>query len=379
MTLILLVGAGLLIRSLANLNSVDPGFDPHNLLTVRLVLPGSKYREPHQITGFYRDLIHRVEGLPGVRSVGANAFPPFAGPGSATSFEIEGKPKPPAGQEPVADVRVVDANYFRTMNIPMIGGRFFTDAEASEARRVVIVNETLAKQYFPGENPLGKRLTINMKSENVPTEIVGVVGDVKHVGLDTEVRAMTYWPHPELPLGSLTLMIRTSVDPLNLVGAVRREVGAIDKDLPLSDVRTMDQLLGASTARSRFLAVLLSIFAALAMILACVGIYGVMSTTVSQRVREIGIRMALGAGQGDVVRMVVGQGMLLVSIGIAIGLGGALSLTRLLSTFLFGVTATDPVTFVGLATLLAVIALVSCLVPAKRATGVDPLMALRCE
>jgi putative ABC transport system permease protein len=379
MTLLLLVGAGLLIRSLARLHSVDPGFDPRNLLTVRLILPGSKYREPQQVTGFYRDLIHRVETLPGVKSVGANAFPPFAGPGSATSFLIEGRPMPAAGESPVADVRIVDANYFETMKIPFHDGRNFTDAETTESRHVVVVNQTLVRQYFPDENPLGKQLTINMKSENVPSEIIGVVGDVKHVGLDSEVRPMTYWPHPELPIGSMTLMVRTSGDPMSLVSALRNEVKAIDKDLPLSDVRTMEQLLAASTARSRFLAVLLAIFAALALTLACVGIYGVMSTTVSQRVREIGIRMALGARQADVVRMVVGQGMVLVGIGIAIGLTGALALTRLMSTLLFGVTATDPMTFASLAALLGVVALVACLVPALRATKVDPLLALRCE
>ncbi|MEP7274168.1 MAG: ABC transporter permease, partial [Acidobacteriota bacterium] len=261
LALILLVGAGLLIRSAARLQAVDPGFNSKNLLTIRLQLPGSKYGEEHQIVAFYRDLLRRVEALPGVQSVSANAFPPFTGPGSATSFFVEGRPKPPAGQDPVADVRVVDPKYFQTMSIPLLSGRTFSDAEATEARHVVIINEALAKQYFPGQNALGQRLTINMKVKDVPSEIIGVVGDVKHASLDSNARAMTYWPHPELAFSSMTLLIRTESDPLQLTGAVQREVKTIDKDQPISEVRTMEQLLATSTARSRFVAVLLAIFA----------------------------------------------------------------------------------------------------------------------
>lgn len=379
LALIVLVGAGLLIRSLGRLQSVDPGFETKNVLTVRLILPGSKYREDHQILSFYRDLMNRVKGLPGVQSVAANAFPPFAGPGSATSFIVDGKPKPPPGQEPVADVRVVDAGYFQAMSIPLISGRTFNEAESTEARHVVIVNQTLARQYFPGQDPLGQRLTINMKQENVPSEIIGVVGDVKHSGLDVEARPMTYWPHPELAFSSMTLLIRGTSDPLSMAAAVQREVKALDKDLPISEVRTMEQLLASATARARFVAVLLAIFAGMAMALAAVGIYGVMSHSVAQRSREIGIRMALGAERSDVIRMVVRQGLVLAGAGIVIGIAGATAITRLMSGLLFGVTATDPLTFVTIALLLAAVAFLACLIPARKATKVDPLIAIRCE
>ena len=383
LALVLLIGAGLLIRSFLRLQAVDPGFNTQKLLTVRVLLPGSKYGEDHQVIGFFRQLLQRIEALPGVRSASANSFPPFVGLGSTTGFLVEGRPAPRAGQVPVTDVRVVDPKYFSTMGIPLKEGRTFNDREATEASHVVIINETLARQYFQGENPIGRRITIDMKDENVPSEIIGVVGDVMHDGLGAPVGAMSYWPHPELVYSFMTLLVRTQSDPLQLAGAIQREVKALDKDQPIADVRTMDQLLANSMASARFLTLLLSIFAVVAMVLSTVGIYGVMSYSVAQRSREIGIRVALGAQSIDVVRLVVGQGLLLATGGVAIGLLAAFVLTRLmsgvLSNLLYAVEATDALTFGGISVLLTAVALLACYVPARRAAKVDPLIALRYE
>jgi putative ABC transport system permease protein len=379
LALVLLVGAGLLVKSFLRLQSVDPGFNAQNLLTVRVQLPGSRYREDPQVINFFRQLLERVESLPGVRAASANAFAPFTGPGSATRFEIVGRPQPPVGQEPSTDVRVIDPKYFNLMNIPLRAGRTFSQEEATEMRHVVIINEALARQHFPDRNPLGEKLIINMKNENLPCEIVGVVGDVKHAGLDTQAREMIYWPHPELAFSFMTLLVRTDGDPLGVVGAIQREVRALDKDLPISDVRTMESLLASSVARARFSTLLLAIFASVALILAAVGIYGVMSYAVTQRTREIGIRMALGARRNDVITLVIRNGMMLAGIGVAVGLISAFALTRLMEKLLFGVTATDPLTFLAVAVLLSAVALIACYVPARRATKVDPMIALRSE
>ncbi|HVG32795.1 MAG TPA: FtsX-like permease family protein, partial [Pyrinomonadaceae bacterium] len=316
---------------------------------------------------------------PGVESAGAVSFLPFAVPGSATSFTIEGRPTPEAGQSPVTDVRVMDINYLRTMNIPLIKGRVFTEQETTEQRHVVIINETLARQYFAGEDPLGKRVTVNMSDKPVPSEIIGVVGDIKHVSLDTPVKAMVYWPHPELAHTSMTIVVRTQGDPATIAAAATREIQAIDPDQPVSDVRTMQQLLASSVARARFNTLLLGLFAALALVLASVGIYGVMAYSVVQRTKEIGIRIALGAQSRDVLKMIVGHGMMLTLVGVGLGLTGALILTRLMSSLLFGVSTTDPLTFIGVSLLLSAVAFFACYIPARRATKVDPMIALRYE
>lgn len=379
LAVILLVCAGLVIKSLARLQSVDPGFDPKNLLTVRISLPGSRYREDPQVIGFFQQLMTKVKTLPGVRDVSGNAFAPFTGSGSATNFTIEGRAKPPAGEDWVTDVRVVTGDYFRTMSIPLRQGRTFSDAEMKEAKRVVIINESLARIYFSNENPIGKRLTINMKDDNQSTEVIGVVGDVKHNGLDSPVRAMIYWPHPELAFSFMTLLVRTEKNPLSLVGAIQREVLSLDKDQPITDVRTMEQLLARSTALSRFASVLLAIFAALAILLASVGVYGVMSYSVAQRTREMGIRLSLGATTSDVISLVFRQGVLLAGLGLAIGLTAAAFAANLFSSLLFGIGPRDPQTFALTAVFLAVVALIACLIPARRASRVNPITALRCE
>jgi putative ABC transport system permease protein len=379
LALVLLIGSGLMIKSFLRLQSVNPGFNPQNLLTVRLLLPGSKYGEDRQRVAFFRQALSRIESLPGVRSVGAVNFLPFSGSGAATGFTIEGRPAPAPGEKPVVDSRVCDPNYFQAMGIPLISGRTFSEKEATEVSHVVIINQTLARTYFPDEDPIGRRITIEMTNEPVPSQIIGVVGDVKHAGLDVEPKATAYWPHPELAYSFMTIVARTEGDPLSLASAVQGEVKALDKDQPIADVRTMEQLLMASVARARFSTLLLSIFAGVALLLAAVGIYGVMSYSVTQRTHEIGIRMALGAQRADVMRLVVGRGMMLASIGIGIGLAAALGLTRVMASLLFAVSATDPLTFGTISLVLAGVALAANLVPARRATKVDPMVALRYE
>ncbi len=379
MALVLLIGAGLMIRSFARLSSVNPGFDADKLLSIRVQLPASKYGQNSQRINFFKQLSDRVKALPGVRSAGAISFLPFAGGGAATRIRVEGRPPLPPGQELTGDVRVVDRGYFQTMDIPLLRGRTFDERELTEESHVVMINETMARDFFPGEDPIGKRVTINMKEQNVPSEIIGVVRDVRHVALETPPRAMTYWPYPELVYSGMTLVVRTELEPLALSETLRREVLALDKDQPIADIKSMRQLLSESTSRARFSALLLGVFAGVALLLAAVGIFGVMSYGVSERTHEIGVRMALGAPSSNVLMLVVKQGMILALIGIGIGLTAAVALTRVMISLLYGVSATDPLTFALLAMLLALVALVACYLPARRATRVDPMIALRYE
>jgi len=379
LALVLLIGAGLMIRSFGRLESVDPGFDAKNLLTIKLLLPRSRYGEDPQCLAFYKQLIERVQTMPGVRSAGAINTLPFAGSHSGTTVEIQGRPPLPAGKGLNTGVCVTDANYFRAMQIPLKHGRLFNDAEAAEMRHVVVINEEFARKNFPGEDPLGKRVTIYMKDKNDPCEVIGIVGDSKHMGLDSEIEPMSYWPQPELVYSGMTLVVRSESDPLALVEPIRREVMALDKDQPIADVSTMEQLLKDSVARARFSTLLLAIFAGVALLLAAVGIFGVMSYAVSERTHEIGLRMALGAQTRDVLGLVVRQGMMLALAGVVIGLAAAFALTRVMATLLYGVSATDPVTFAVIPMLLAFVAFLACYLPAQRAAKVDPMVALRYE
>ncbi|HYP28839.1 MAG TPA: ABC transporter permease [Blastocatellia bacterium] len=379
LALVLLVSAGLLMKSFLRLQAVSPGFDVNNILTMRVTLPIAKYPEPAQRTAFFKQAVERLEALPGVESVGAISFLPFTGPGAATDFTIVGQPVPAPGDEMVTDVRVTDSNFFRAMNIPILRGRTFTEQEATEERRVVVISEALARLYFPGEDPIGKRIIVQMKEENLPTEIIGVVGDIKHQNLEDEVRGMVYWPYPELPYTSMTLVAKTQADPLNFVASMQREIQSLDKDQPVADVRTMEQWLARTIAQARFNTLLLGVFAVVALVLAAVGIYGVMAYTVTQQTHEIGIRMAFGAQPSHVLRMVVSQGGVLVLIGVAAGLATSFTLTRLLSSLLFGVSPTDPVMFSFIPIVLLMVAMLACIIPARRAVKVDPMVALRYE
>jgi len=379
LAVVLLIAAGLMLQSFLRLEAINPGFDPDRLLTFRVSLPTAHYPQPAQSVAFFNRLIERLGALPGVRSSGGVVFLPFSGPGSATDFAVVGRPAPPPGQELVADVRVVHRDYFPTMGIPLLRGRLFTQREGTDPANVVIINETLAREIFPGEDPVGRKLVIDMSDENKADEIVGVVGDVKHSTLDGRVRPMTYWPYPRYPFGFMTIVVRTEGNPAGLAAALRREVRALDKDQPVADLRTMEDLLAATVARPRFNAALLAGFAAMALILACVGIYSLMAYAVAQRTREIGVRMALGSRRRDVVRLVVGQGMTPVLWGAAAGVAAAWWLTRYMESLLYGVTATDARTFAAVPALLACAALLGCYIPARRAARIDPSAALRCE
>jgi putative ABC transport system permease protein len=379
LALVLLVGAGLMMKSFLRLQAVNPGFEAKNLLTMRVLLPRAKYPKEEQQMAFFQQAVARMQALPGVRSAAVVSELPFAGLGSATGFTIVGRPAPPAGNEQVTDVRTSDENYFSTMNIPVRQGRTFTPQEATTVRHVVVINEAMARKYFPDVNPIGQRLVIDMKDTNEPTEIIGVVGDAKYDTLASEPRAMVYWPQPELVHSGMTIVLRTATAPLSLAPAAQHEIQALDKDQPVADVRTAESWLAESVARTRFGTLLLNVFAAVALLLATVGIYGVMAYSVTQRTHEIGIRMALGARPFDVFKMVVGQGLLLTLSGVALGLGAAFVLTRLLTNLLYEVSATDPAVFLGLSVLLAFVAFVASYVPARKATRVDPMVALRYE
>ncbi len=378
LALVLLIGAGLLINSFLRLMQVNRGFDPTNVLTVNINLPFSKYPEGMQQTAVLRQILERISATPGVRSAGLTSTLPFAG-GPATDFEIVGRPPAESGQEPFADIRIVDAGYFRTLAIPLRAGRIFSDRDTAEAPRAMIINEEMARRHWPNENPIGRRVTMKDWGPPLTGEIVGVVGDVKADGLDSETRPMIYWPYPQFPSIFNNLVIRAEGDSLGVVAAVKNQIWAVDRDQPLSTIQTMEEVIARSVAPRRFNMLLLSVFAALALALAAVGVYGVISYTVAQRTHEIGIRMALGAQRGNVLGLIVKQGMTLAIAGVFIGLAASFALTRLMANLLFGVSASDPLTFAVVASLLCGVALVACYLPARRATKVDPLAALRYE
>ena len=379
LALVLLVGAGLLVKSFNRLQSVEPGFNPQNLLTVRVNLPFSKYDTDQKRIDFFQQALTQMRSIPGVESVGAINTAPFTGLYPGTNVEVFGAPPLPPEQELKTGVLVTDSNYFATMQIPLLRGRLYTQQETTEMRHVVVVNETFVKKNLGGEDPLGKRLTIYMKQENVPTEIIGVVADNKHLALDQSVEPMIYWPHAELAYSGMTLMLRTSNDANAVAPAARGVIRALDPQQPIGAVTTMDQLLSVSVARARFSASLLTVFSIVALVMAAVGIYGVMSYTVLQRTHEIGVRMALGAQRFDVLKLVVRKGIVLGVAGVAVGLAASFALTRLIATLLFEVTATDKTTFAVVSAGLFLITLLACYVPARRATKVDPMKALRYE
>jgi len=381
--LVLLAGSGLLIRSFIRLVGVDPGFDVSHLLTFKVSLPSSRYKTDSMQLAFFRQLLVRISRLPSVRSASMNSFPPFSGLGSATGVQLLSHPERSLMDLPVAAVRVVGPDYFSTMQIPLHAGRTFSEQELTEEHHVVIINQAFADQYLKGVNPLGQKAVIYMKSleesQNTPSEIIGVVGDVRQMGLDTPAEPTVYWPHPELVMSGMTILVRTVNDPLTLVSAVRNELQQMDPEQPMAAIATMDQLLASSLSRSRFTMLVIGVFAALALVLASVGIYGVIAYSVTQRTQEFGIRIALGASRRDVLRLVLGQGTRLTLLGIGLGIVAALVVTRLMATLLYGISATDPVTFTAVALLLAIVALAACYIPARRATRVDPIVALRYE
>lgn len=378
LSLVLLIGAGLMIRSFIRLEQVNPGFNAHNVLTMRLTLPQAQYSDVRKRASFYQQVIERLQSVPGVESAAAISRLPLTPGNSGRGLTIEGFQNDAAGNGPNADYRVISPDYFKVMGIPLIKGRVFTDRDNTRASDAVVINRTMGERYFPGEDPLGKRMSIGSKDDPM-MQIIGVVDDVRHFGLDSQPRPEFYVPYEKDPWPFMTMIVRGGSDPKVLAGPMRSEVWAVDGDLPIPDIRTIDQLLSDSVARRRFNMLLLAIFGGVALVLAAVGIYGVMSYSVTQRSREIGIRMALGAKQSDVLKLVVGQGMTLALIGVGIGLAAAFALTRVMASLLFSVGATDPLTFAAISVLLTGVALGACFVPARRATKVDPMIALRYE
>jgi putative ABC transport system permease protein len=379
--IVLMAGAGLLLNSFWRLLQVNPGFDPRQTLTFRLSLPNNKYSSA-QAVDFFEQLQSRLQNLPGARSASVTFGLPFGRSRIGTELDIEGRPVAP-GDRPNIECQSVLPDYFRTLGIQLIKGRDFNARDDLNARRVAIINETLARRFFPNEDPIGKRIRPEITTEPGDTpmrEIIGVVSDARYRSLTVEIPPKVYMPYTQFTISTVMwIALRTDADPRSLISAARTEVQALDKELPVFEVKTLDQYVSMAVAHPRFNALLLLLFAGVALILTAVGLYGVISYSVTQRTREIGIRMALGAQTHDMLMLLVKQGMTMTMIGVVIGLGGALALTRLLKTLLFGVRPADPLTFSIIVLLLTIVAFVACWLPARRATKVDPLVALRVE
>jgi predicted permease len=397
-TLVLLIGAGLMIRSFYRLQKVNPGFSYDHLTSFSVALPRKKYTNNEQREQFYNRLLENLRGLPGVEASAAASGLPLGNNGWQTSFVVDGRPRPPRDQTPLMEACLVTPDYFRAMNIPLKRGRFFDDHDDRSslvgkdlsklneiekemaALNSIVIDEEFARRYWPNEDPIGKRVVMGSEERPQYLTVLGVVGRVKMEGLSQDSkRVQGYFPFAQIPNGGMTVIIKAAGEPNQLIAAVRQQVKTIDPDQPIYAIRTMDDIRAESVAPERLNLTLLSIFAGIALILAIVGIFGVMSYSVTQRTHEIGIRMAIGAQPRDVFRMVLRQGMMLALIGVGFGLIGAFGLTRLMATMLFGVEPTDPATFAAIAALLTVVALVACYIPGRRATKVDPVVSLRYE
>jgi putative ABC transport system permease protein len=380
LSLVLLVGAGLMMRSFLRLQSVNPGLNPAGVMTMRINLPRLKYTEETRRADYYRQLMERLRALPGVDAAGAVSTLPLSGNTWGRSLTVEGFPVLSVGQAPLIQHNVITPGYFRTLGIPLLEGRDFTDADIENGPKITIIDERIAREYWPNESAIGKRIRFGPPEGNEPWHtIVGVVGAVRHERLEATTRNSVYLPHTEIPTGRMSLVVRTAAKPELLIEPVRGQIRELDPDLPITNVRTMGEVVARSVWQPRLYTILFGIFAAVALLLAAVGLYGVMAYTVTIRTHEIGLRMALGAQAGDVLKLIAGQGIKLVMIGVATGLGAALLLTRLMSSLLFSTSASDPLTFTGIAVLLTMVALLACWIPARRATKVDPMVALRYE
>ena len=380
LAVVLLASAGLLIRSFIRLQQVDRGFNTDNVLTMVVRLPDAKYPDDPQVVAFFNQALEKVRQLPAVRSAGmVNFLPLYGGLGSSTGFKIPGRPEPPPGQGPSTDVRVVDSEYFSAMDIPLLRGRNFTADELREPRQKILINDALARTYFGSEDPIGQRLDVAMFEKPTPAEIIGVVGNVRYDSLVDESPPAVYFPHPDLAYSFMTLVVRTDGDPAAIAPAIQREIRTLDPNQPVSDVRTMNQVMSEWVSRSRFNTLLLGLFAGLATLLSAVGIFGVMNYSVALRTRELGLRLAVGAQPRQVLLLVLKQGFLLTIVGVVLGLAAAFALTRLLSGLLFGIGTVEVTTFATISLLLVVVSLLACYLPARRAMRIDPLKALRYE
>ena len=379
LSLVLLIGAGLMIRSLSHLHNVDPGMDTHNVAITDLQLSRVKYAKTTQQAAFYDQLLQRLRGLPGVESASAIDVMPLSNGGSIQPIAVEGRPLVPMADQPEVAVRVIEPDFMRTMRIPLLQGRMLTNDDTEDRPQAILISDAMAKRIWPGENPIGKRLTMTFFPEKI-REVVGVVGNVKQDGLDVaEPVATLYLPMAQTPRSSMTVVIRAAAQPENLASAMANAVHEIDREQPMNDVVAMDTVLADSISQQRFNMLLLGAFAGLALLLAAIGLYSVLAYSVRRRVREIGVRMALGAQRMDVIRMILGQGVRMALVGVVIGVAAAFALTRLMASQLFQVSATDPLTFIGVAAMLVLVAMVACYIPAQRAAKVDPMVALRYE
>jgi putative ABC transport system permease protein len=375
----LLAGAGLLLRSLGRLNQVDAGFNAANVVTMNVSLPSLTYPDRSgKPESFYRELLHQISSLPGVQSAGAVSILPLGGDFDTVGTEVEGRVYGP-GEVPYPERYRVTPGYFRTLEIGMLRGRPFSDADTAESRQVVLVSETAAQRWWPNQDPIGKRVRLPAGMDQVWRTVVGVVHDVKQAGLDAPPTMQIYLPHAQSGSGSMTLVVRTSSDPLSSINAIRQRILARDKTLVVSEVASLDEIVSDSVAARRFSAFLLAAFAALGLVLASVGVYGVLSYAVAQRTPEIGIRMALGAARNDVLWLIVRSGLRQAFWGVLAGTVAGLALTRLMSGLLFEVSPSDPLSFAGSAVLLAAVACLAGYIPAFRAAQVDPMVALRSE
>ena len=380
LSFILLIGAGLMIRSFASILRINPGFNPTNAVAMGISLPSSKYRGEQAQTVFFQQTLDQVRVVNGVQFAGIVSDLPLGGGDNAGGFTIEGRIPPPGSDGPVVSRRVASDGYFEAVGIPLIKGRFFNAGDNRNAPGVLIVGEAWAKKYMPEEDPLGKRVKMGGPDSDRPwLEIVGVVGDVRQRALEDENKPTVYWPFQQRGGGSMTLVVRSTIPTANIIKGLQQAIWSVDKDLPVTDIKTMQQYIDDSVGQRRFNVLLLGLFALLALILAAVGIYGVMSYSVTQRTKEIGIRIALGAEVNSILSMIIRQGLLLIGAGLVIGVTGAIALTRFMTSLLYGVTANDPMTYVAISIILAGVALAANYVPARRAARVDPMVALRHE
>jgi putative ABC transport system permease protein len=377
LALVLMTGAGLLIESFSRVMQVNPGFSSANVMTFPINLPPGPYAEPEKQVLFYRQLLERTKLVPGVEAAGLTTYLPLAGGARFIYFCPEGLACQGIGKDPTAAMRLVSADYFRTVRTPVLKGRAFSERDTAAAQPVVVVNQTLADRYWPGQNPIGKHLANSR--DMIQREVVGVVSDVKFTALTAPNVEEVYLPTQQLPALATTLLVRSSGNPQAMVAAVRAKFAEVDPNLPVTGIASMDSVVAASVAQPRLILEFVGLFAGFALLLAAIGIYGVIAYSVSTRRQEMGIRMSLGAESGDILKLVVGQGMRLALVGIVIGVVASLALTRLITTLLFGVRATDPLAFGAAALALLVTALLACYLPARRATRVDPIIVLRCE
>jgi putative ABC transport system permease protein len=381
LSLVLLVGAGLLFRSLMNLLDVPLGFSAARITTMQVAPTGEEYRSPEQALGYWNAVVERLEAVPGVEAVALTNSLPMSGSISILTYGVAGKPDLPPNQAPLSHFAGVSPGYFRTLGIPVLQGREFDRADAVMNPRAVIVNDAMARREWPGQNPIGQRITFGPGPDDQPEwlDVVGVVGNVRQYGIDQEPVPMTFVPHSASPTQALTIMVRASGDATSVAGGVRTALQGIDASLPISRIRPLDEVIGASLTQRRFNMTLLAVFAGIALVLAVAGIYGTVAYAVAQRTQELGIRAALGATRADMLRLVLWDGLKPVVFGLALGLVGAFALRRSLDRLVYGVTTSDPMTFVALPVLLGVVAIVASLIPALRASRVDPMTALRVE